>query len=60
MFHPVKKKGGGHLHISFSLECHLLKSNRRIQRKKWQGDRNEGVNAFKIQLPSYMGDYLFK
>lgn len=50
----------GHLHIFFSLEGNLLKSNIRIQREKWQLDRNEGVNAFRIQLPSYMGDYLFK
>jgi hypothetical protein len=28
--------------------------------KKGQGDGEEGVNAFRIRFPSYMGDYLFK
>lgn len=35
----------------------LLKSDKEFQTK---ADRNEGVNAFKIQLLSNMGDYLFK
>lgn len=30
------------------------------QAKKQQADRKERVNAFRIQFPSYMGDYLFK
>lgn len=30
------------------------------QAKKQQADSEERVNAFKIQFPSYMGDYLFK
>lgn len=28
--------------------------------KKQQADRKERVNAFRIQFPSYLGDYLFK
>lgn len=28
--------------------------------KKQQVDGEEGVNAFRIPFPSYMGDYLFK
>lgn len=54
MFHVFKKW------TFVNLEGKLLKSDIGIQRKKQQADRNERVNAFGIQLPSHMGDYLFK
>lgn len=57
MFYPGKN--WAFIKIVLSSQCHPLKSNIN-KSKKWQADRNEGVNTFRIQFPSYMGDYLFK
>lgn len=57
MFYPGKN--WAFIKNVLSLQCHPLKSDIN-KSKKWQADRNEGVNTFRIQFPSYMGDYLFK
>lgn len=44
----------------FILECNPEMSDMKHAKKKEQVVREEGVNAFRIQFPSYMGDYLFK
>lgn len=54
----LEKKWASAKKIFFEeFRINLLKSDKEFQTK---ADRNEGVNAFKIQLLSNMGDYLFK
>lgn len=54
-----KKINQAFTQIFFILECNPAMSDMK-QAKKQQADREERVNACRIQFSSYMGDYLFK